>query len=155
MSTTTCKFCGKRREKDNMQRYNNNYFCDEACVSAFKQQSADRLALTNYIQSLYGHFPTRVTKQMEEYKKQGMTYKGQELSLRYWYDTLEKEFNEEQGIGIIPYIYDDAKQFFLDRQRVARCMDDMQEDNVICVSEAKNVALMRYKMGRKNEETKF
>ncbi len=152
MSTTTCKLCGKRRDKDNMQRYNNHYFCDEACIAAFKKQSADRIALTDYIQYLYGTFPTKVTKQMEEYKKQGMTYKGQELSLRYWYDTLEHEFNAEQGIGIIPYIYDDAKRFFLDKQRVARCANDMQEDKVVRVGKNKNVALMKYKLRRSKDE---
>ncbi len=151
MGTTTCKLCGKRRDKDNMQRYNNYYFCDEACIAAFKKQSADRLALTDYIQYLYGTFPTKVTKQMEEYKKQGMTYKGQELSLRYWYDTLEHEFNAEQGIGIIPYIYDDAKRFFMDKQRIARCANDMQEDKVVYVTGRGDIRLKIYRL-RKDKE---
>ncbi len=151
MSTTTCKLCGKRREKDNMQRYNNYYFCDETCIAAFKKQSADRIALTDYIQYLYGTFPTKVTRQMEDYKKQGMTYKGQELSLRYWYDTLEHEFNAEQGIGIIPYIYDEAKQFFMDKQRVARCANDMQEDKVVYVTGRGDIRLKTYRL-RKDKE---
>ncbi len=147
----TCKYCNRKREKDTMQRYNSNYFCDETCVSAFKKQSADRLALTDYIQYLYGTFPTKVTKQMEEYKKQGMTYKGQELSLRYWYETLEHKFDEGQGIGIIPYIYDDAKRFFLDRQRVARHAQDMQEDKVVCVGKSGNMALIKYRLRRNKD----
>ena len=154
MSTTTCKFCGKRKEKDNMLKDKSNYFCNESCLVAYKKQVADRLALTNYIQSLYGYFPTRVTKQMEDFKKQGMTYKGQELSLRYWYETLEKEFDTEQGVGIIPYIYEDAKQFFLDKQRVARCARDMREDKIVYKGKGKNIALEKYKM-RKDAENEL
>lgn len=148
----TCKYCNTKCNKDDMVKYNRQYFCSDTCLLAYKKQVADRKDLTDYITKLYGKFPIKVVKQMEDFKKQGMTYKGQELSLRYWYDTLEKEFNEEQGIGIIPYIYDDAKQFFLDRQRVARYASKIQKDKVVYAGKNKNMALMKYKMWRDKNE---
>lgn len=144
----TCKYCNVKCDKDDMVKHNRQYFCSDTCLLAYKKQVADRKDLTDYITRLYGKFPIKVVKQMEDFKKQGMTYKGQELSLRYWYETLEKEFDDDQGIGIIPYIYEDAKQFFLDKQRVARCAGDVQEDMVVWAGANKNMALEKYKIRR-------
>lgn len=150
MATTACKYCGKRKDKEQMHKQGANYFCGDQCLDAYKRQTADRRALTDYIQELYGEFPRSVTKQMEDFKAQGMTYKGQELSLRYWYETLGHELDTSKGIGIVPFCYDAAKKHFLDRQRVARLAKDMQDDKVVYVRAGKNdMALRAYKLRRK------
>lgn len=151
MTLQACKYCNTKRNKDDMIKHNRQYFCNDTCLLAYKKQVADRKDLMGYLTELYGKFPVKVVKQIEDFKKQGMTYKGQELSLRYWYDTLEKEFNEEMGMGIIPYIYEDAKQFFMDKQRIAKCANNIQEDKIVHSGKSKNVALEKYKLRRNND----
>lgn len=153
MATTACKYCGKRKNKETMLRQSANYFCSDQCLEAYKRQTADRRALTDYIQELYGEFPRSVTKQMEDFKAQGMTYKGQELSLRYWYDTLGHELDASKGIGIIPFCYDAAKRHFLDRQRVARLAQDRKDDEVVYVQGNRNdMARKAYLLRRDNND---
>lgn len=58
--------------------------------------------------------PVRVNKQINDYKKEyNFTYSGMFKALTWWFDiqnhTIEKA---NGGIGILPYIYNDAKTYF-------------------------------------------
>ena len=77
------------------------------------------------------------------------TYKGIELSLRYWVDTLNHGFDRNNGLGIVEYVYDEAEQFWKDRQRVARAAQEMKKDEVVHCAGSRKTGLQQYLLRRK------
>lgn len=56
-------------------------------------------------------------KQIKEYQEEyGYKLKGIELALRYFYETLDNKPREGDGIGIVPFVYDEAKRRTLDKK---------------------------------------
>lgn len=84
-----------------------------------KNQNDDRDALWYYIFRLFGQFSEEKpvsdwnVTQMQKFKRQGMPYRGQLLTLKYFYDIRKNSTEKSHGsIGIIPFIYDEAKLYY-------------------------------------------
>lgn len=84
-----------------------------------KQQNDDRDALWYYIYRLFGQATEEKPvsdwniTQMMKFKKQGMPYRGQLLTLKYFYEVKKNSIKKANGsIGIIPFVYDEAKQYY-------------------------------------------
>lgn len=79
------------------------------------QEEKDRLELVDYITKLFGdQLSPRAWKQMDEFKKEyKYTYSGMLKTLKWWYElkgnSIEKSYG---GIGIIPYVYNEASQYY-------------------------------------------
>lgn len=56
----------------------------------------------------------KVTRQITDYKKQyNFTYSGMLKALVWWFDIKKNTIeNTNGGIGILPYIYNDAKTYY-------------------------------------------
>ena len=56
----------------------------------------------------------KVTRQIADYKKQyNFTYSGMLKALTWWFDVKNNTTeNTNGGIGILPYIYNDAKTYY-------------------------------------------
>ncbi len=84
--------------------------------------SEDYKVLISYVCELYQiDAPTPIIlKQIKEYKDQyGFTYKGMKSTLNYFYEIREgNDPANSMGVGIIPYVYDEAKQFYVDKKAV-------------------------------------
>lgn len=84
-----------------------------------KAQNDDRDALWYYIFRLFGQFSEdkpvsdwNIT-QMQKFKGQGMPYRGQLLTLKYFYEVKKNSTSKSKGsIGIIPFVYDEAKYYY-------------------------------------------
>lgn len=84
-----------------------------------KQLNDNRDALWYYIYRLFGQYSEdkpvsdwNIT-QMMKFKNQGMTYRGQLLSLKYFYEIKKNSIKKSNGsIGIVPFIYDEAKIYY-------------------------------------------
>lgn len=84
-----------------------------------KNQNDDRDALWYYIFRLFGQFSEEKpvsdwnVTQMQKFKRQGMPYRGQLLTLKYFYDIRKNSTERSHGsIGIIPFVYDEAKLYY-------------------------------------------
>lgn len=94
--------------------------CYEAHIGSLSQEERDYETLIDYIKKLLGNdLNPRVWKQLKEYKTlldfQGKpyTYSGMYKSLVYWYDIRHADVEKANGgIGIIPYIYNDALKYY-------------------------------------------
>lgn len=52
-------------------------------------------------------------KLIENYiKKYNFTYSGIQGTLRYWYIIKQNSIDRENILAIVPYVYDDARQFY-------------------------------------------
>lgn len=79
----------------------------------------DRDALFFYILKLFGQYsednpvnPWNIT-QMQKFKSQGMSYQGQLLTLKYFYEVKKGKIERANGsIGIIPFIWADAAIYY-------------------------------------------
>ena len=68
-----------------------------------------------YIKEKYGNdYPyVAISKQAESYIKQyGFTYSGMLKTLKWFYEIQGGKKENARGIGIIPYIYENAKQHY-------------------------------------------
>lgn len=79
----------------------------------------DRDALFFYIYRLFGEQSEDqpVTKwnivQMQKFRKQGMPYRGQLLTLKYFYEVKHGDKRKAKGsIGIIPFVYEEARLYY-------------------------------------------
>lgn len=95
-----------------------NYLSKEN-IALSKQMNDDRDALWYYIYRLFGQASEdkpvsdwNIT-QMMKFKNQGMTYRGQLLTLKYFYEVKKNTTKKSNGsIGIIPFIYDEARTYY-------------------------------------------
>lgn len=91
----------------------------EENLALAKNQNNDRDALWYFIFRLFGQYSEdkpvsdwNVT-QMQKFKRQGMPYRGQLLTLKYFYEVKKNSTEKAHGsIGIIPFIYDEAKYYY-------------------------------------------
>ena len=93
---------------------------NEENLALLKKQYDDRDALFFYIVRLFGPYSEDQPVSdhnlvlMNRYRQQGMPYQGQLLTLKYHYEvTHHKVTKEYTTIGIIPFIYERARQYYL------------------------------------------
>lgn len=168
--TVKCRFCGAEIEKEIAYQDTTRksfYFCSNEHFIEYEQKHDKKIVksknptktqvpndaykqLIDYIYVLYNkQIPNFVFKQINDMVKREinpLTYKGIELSLRYWVDTLEKGFDKNNGVGIVEYVYSDAEQFWKDKQRIKKASKSMKKDNVIANKGVVNMNAMKYRI---------
>lgn len=89
---------------------------DNAVDNSYKQ-------LTGYINQISNGIVDwpMITATIKRYTKDGMTYSGIKYAL--WYQTAIKGIPYE-GLGLVPYLYSEAKQYWKDMQRVKQNIAD-------------------------------
>lgn len=88
-------------------------------LDSIQKQNDDRDALFYYIYRLFGQYSEEcpVSKwnitQMQKFRTQGYPYRGQLLTLQYFYDIKKHSIQKSNGsIGIIPFVYDEARLYY-------------------------------------------
>ena len=120
-SMVKCLYCGEYFDKlsePNVKigrRYAHKKCFEEQDDELIKQQKAES-EFYEYIKSIYGsdYNYVLISKQAESYIKQyGFTYSGMLKSLKWFYEIKHNDKESSNGrIGIIPYIYEDAKRYY-------------------------------------------
>lgn len=128
--------------KDNFKIYQKKKY-HVLCFKAMQQeacekettQNEDKQELYSYICKLYNikEITMMIKAQIEKYYNDNLTYTGMLYTLKYFYETSENEVNSE-GIGIIPYIYQEAKEFYIQKHKLSKCEFD---DNYITYKKVK------------------
>lgn len=87
--------------------------CDQQANANKTQEEKDYEQLVEYIKHLFGNPNPRVWKQLKEYKELGYTYSGMHKTLIWWFELKHGDIEKANGgIGIIPYIYEQASQYY-------------------------------------------
>ena len=131
-------------DKDKATKISGRWVC-EKCLEIRKGKQDERQVLYDYIAKLFNiEYPTIwMKKQVKDFKEDyNYTYKGMELTLRYWTETLGNSMHEAKGIGIVPYIYDEAKEFFIAKMDVNNSVAGMEKP----LSVDKDVNILKSKM---------
>lgn len=99
---------------------------NEENLNSIQTQNDDRDALFFYIYRLFGQYSEDcpISKwnitQMQKFRSQGMPYRGQLLTLKYFYEVKKNSIEKSRGsIGIIPYVWDESKLYYNNQAKKA------------------------------------
>ena len=157
-----CKFCGELIEDKSTATKKGNYWWHNSCLKEKEKQKnenkSDRQLLLDYINELYaGQTPKYVYIQIEEFKKNyGMKYSGMLLTLKNCFETLEIPFDNEKGIGIIPYYYDRTSKEWLKQKEIDKAIEEFEfkEEEVVVNKKIDNKQWSKVKeINMEDEET--
>lgn len=122
MRKCKCVYCKIEFDRDKLPyvQVTNLRYAHKECAEKNQiqksQQEIDYDNLVNYIEKLFGigYVSAKVAKQIKDYRElYGYTYSGILGTLVYWYEVKNAPLDKANGgIGIVPYIYEDAKQYY-------------------------------------------
>lgn len=115
-----CKYCEESIPKGEGIKHGGRYYHPD-CLEEYRKQVDDRASLIEYVCNLLDlEKPTGlILMQIKRFHEEfGYTYKGMELTLKYFYEILDNEVREGDGIGIIPYVYEDATQQYIRQRKI-------------------------------------
>lgn len=132
-----CPQCGEMNDEENSILYKKRRYCkDKDCLKIKEEEDSEKnsknddwVELYEYITELYGSPPTGMMfKQLGEYRKEPFNYtnKGMYLTLKYFYETLKNPVLNGTGLGIIPYVYDEAKKNFIENMEINSYNDEFE-----------------------------
>jgi len=136
-----CSVCGKRFDRDTEQavktgaRRYAHYACkpDGELVPLVIKEDEDLTKLKAYISQLFGQNANwaLINKQIKKFKEEnGYSYSGMLKSLVYFYDIKNNPKEKaNNSIGIIPYIYNDAYNYYYNLFMAQELMQ--QQKNII------------------------
>lgn len=123
-----CPDCGiDIVDKKQSKKISNRWVCFN-CLEKREQIKTERQELYDLVAKLFFlKYPTgMMMKQIKDFKEDlEYTYKGMTLSLEYWTETLGNTMQNARGVGIIPFIYEDAKQFYIQKLELKKAVDQM------------------------------
>lgn len=128
-----CPHCNNEvKEEEAIYNTKTKRYYHEECY----QILLDRKALCDYVCELF-HYKkpsTKVYQQMSSYYERGISYKDMLLSLKYFYEVEKGNINKsQQGIGIIPYVIDRAKNYAtlenLEREKLVKKFEQEALEN--------------------------
>ncbi len=118
----TCIHCKEKfnRDKEDFIQISERRYAHKKCAEAADaekdQELKDLEALEEYIMKVLDeeYITARVRKQIKDFKKEyNYTYSGMLKSLIWWYEVKGNSAEKANGgIGILPFIYNDAADYY-------------------------------------------
>ena len=117
-----CLYCGETfdREKEEAILVTAIWYAHKKCYEQLNvtksQADLDYEELINYIKVMLkdSYIDIKVKKQIMDFKKEyNYTFSGMLKTLQWWYDIKQNPIDKANGgIGIIPFVYDEAYKYF-------------------------------------------
>ncbi|MEJ7218430.1 hypothetical protein [Staphylococcus gallinarum] len=152
-----CPHCSVKDDKAKMSKQGNRYW-HKSCIEAHEIEKEankteetkikerdieERKALIEYIMDLF-HLDKpsgMILKQIKEFHDEPYyyRYKAIQMTLEYFFEIKNNSVRNARGIGIVPYVYDDASDFYKNLMRI-NSADEIkkQEKKVIHIKVDKN-----------------
>lgn len=114
-----CAYCKKSMSKkdENCVMIGNNKYVHKACQELENQrEKTDKEKLEEYIKELFqiSYIEPRIKAQIKKYVEEyNYTYSGMQKALYYYYEIKGGDKSKANGgIGIVPYVYQNAYNYF-------------------------------------------
>ena len=139
-----CLYCGQQfdRNAEPCVKIKTRYAhtaCAEKHESEIPQEQKDLQALKDYIVQKFENYANwaLVNKQIKTYKEENnYTYRGILKTLQYWYDIKKNDISKAKGgIGIVPYVYNQALDYYYNLYLANHVNEDKDISNYIQVKE--------------------
>ena len=118
MSIVKCIYCKKpiNKSTDEYREVTSRRYAHLTCFAS-KSEIEENLnkEIMEYCKEVFGPLANYglIGKQINKYIKDGKTKQGILLSLKFWYGVKKNGIEKSNGgIGIVPYIYEDAKRYW-------------------------------------------
>lgn len=155
----TCVYCKKKFDRDKIpfvqisqRRYAHKECSEQENQRLFKEE-ADKIALENYIIQLLKleYITPRIRKQLNTYQEQyGYTYSGMHKALIYFYEIKGNSVEKANGgIGIIPYVYQDAYNYYYALWEAQQANKDKNIETYIPVEEVVRIPVPQRKLKKR------
>lgn len=137
-----CPHCEEKLPRGEAIRHTNGRYYHKECYEKATQESRHYKELINYICKLHKiEKPTgMMLMQIKRFKEEfGFTYKGMELTLRYFYEILGNKTQKGDGVGIIPHLYDEAKEQYIKQMKINESLENLERksERVVYISTKK------------------
>lgn len=114
MSKVKCLICGEYfdKDKENSIKIKNRYVHDNCYENT---EEGQKYKLENYILNLFGieKISPLIKKQIENYyNEKKYSYLSILFTLKYFFEIQNGDVTKAKGIGIVPYVYEDAKKYY-------------------------------------------
>lgn len=123
-----CPYCEEQLYRREAIRHTNGRYYHEECYEQNKGEADHYKELITYIcEDLYkikrptGMMLMQIKRFREEFDYK---YKGMELTLKYFYEVLGNKVREGDGLGIIPYVYEDATNHYIQSLKIEESAND-------------------------------
>ena len=103
--------------------------CHNIQIGEKKKYEKDKRELIAYIEKLLNKkVDARIHKQIKTFVEDyGYKYKGIQLTLEYFFELKGNLVSKAQGgIGIVPYVYEEAKQYYMMKDQVVENLDNIE-----------------------------
>lgn len=155
----TCVYCKKKFDRDKIpfvqisqRRYAHKECSEQENQRLFKEE-ADKIALENYIIQLLKleYITPRIRKQLNTYQEQyGYTYSGMHKALIYFYEIKGNSVEKANGgVGIIPYVYQDAYNYYYALWEAQQANKDKEIETYIPVEEVVRIPVPQRKLKKR------
>lgn len=122
-----CRVCDKVSKREEMLLVPDTkrvYVCDDKCLEDYNNRELTPYQkLMNYINIITNgkaNFPM-IAKQIKTMiVEEGFSYEGIQLTLQYLHELEGIELEYDSGIAIVPYKYEQAKQYCIKKRNVLR-----------------------------------
>lgn len=118
-----------------------------------KTENDERIELMEYVMKLQGVDKPHgmLLKQMKEYREMGYTYRGMLSTLKYFHETLNNPVVGD-GIGIVPFVYEQAIEYWTKRVRNERDYLNMKEKGIAPVTITDEIVIRPIYRGNKKRK---
>ncbi len=147
MPSVKCPYCESRFDREKVKDYvfyKNRYYhaeCyekrvleerqveiekekkKEEAANKKKKEATEKANLEQFILSLFGYqtMPYVIKAQIDKYvKKEGYSYSGIHGTLNYFFIIKGNSTKDARGIGIVPYVYEEAKSYYSKKNSVEK-----------------------------------
>lgn len=143
-----CPVCEEKLNKEQSVLYKSRYHHPE-CLEQRKAKEKERKTpapkqmkspeeetetearkeLIDYIDKLYGRHRLNpmLFKQIKQLREDGYTYEGMQLTLWYFHEVLGNSIRDDSGIGIIPYVYEKTKKWYVQMIEATERCEEIKE----------------------------
>ena len=163
-----CYYCKQKfnRDKEPFVQISARRYAHQKCAeeheNSISEEEKELAKLYEYIKNLLGedYNAARVTKQIKDYQKNGMSYSGILKTLIYFYEVKKNNIDKANGsIGIIPFVYQDAYNYyynlFMAQQNIEQTGKEfkyIEKEKTINIPKSKGVLKKLFNIEVKDEE---
>lgn len=120
-----CPTCKHSFPKSQTTEHSKRYYCAPCYAEKTKpKERTDWDDLYDTIKHYYGSVTPMMFRQLKQYREETgykFTDSGMRLTLIYYHDILGRPVLEDmQSLGIIPYVYEDAKRYYTEVYRLSQ-----------------------------------
>ena len=154
MHRVKCPICGIyfNADKEENVQYKHRYY-HKVCFDTIAKDEKDKADLEEYIVNLYNYKSPGpvINTQIKKYHDElGFTYSGIKKSLVYFYEVKgNKVEGNAVGIGIVPYIYKEAREYYYNLYLIQQNNQDKEiinnQEKIVCIERPQRKPLHKRK----------